>query len=71
MGERGLSETAFDYVLNEVPFTFIFGDTDDKIDMLFIGGLVGVSVDEDYALTPKFGYGVVENKKIPKNRYGY
>ena len=32
--------------------------------MLFVGGLIGVSIDADYALTPRFGYGIVENKKV-------
>ena len=31
--------------------------------MLFVGGLVGVNVNEtDCALTPVFGYGVMEDK---------
>ncbi len=37
---------------------------EDDIKMLFVGGLVGVNVnDTDSALTPVFGYGVMEDKK--------
>jgi hypothetical protein len=48
--------------MNQVPFTWKMYEYDIK--MLFVGGLVGVNVnDTDSALTPVFGYGVMEDKK--------
>ena len=58
-----ISKESFQYALNQVPFKLEIGHTGTKIDMKFIGGLVGVSIDaNDSALTPVFAYAVVETK---------
>lgn len=47
--------------MNQVPFIWQYYD--QEIKMLFVGGLVGVSVAaSDNALAPVFGYAVTENK---------
>jgi hypothetical protein len=61
MGENGLSTSVFNYSLNKVPFEFLFGDTGVKVDLNFLGGLMGVSVCKtDNALLPIFGYAVTQ-----------
>ena len=58
---RGLHTRDFKYHMNQVPF--IWNCYGNEVEMLFIGGLVGVKVDKsDFALTPVFGYAVTENK---------
>ena len=46
--------------MNQVPFTLNYYER--EIDMLFIGGLIGVVLHKDQALQPVFGYAVTENK---------
>jgi hypothetical protein len=58
----GLTTDQFDYYMNQVPFIWNFFGT--EINMLFVGGLVGVHVNEnDSALEPIFAYAVTEDKK--------
>ena len=65
MCDEGLKTFDFSYHMNQVPFTWNYHGT--EINMLFAGGLVGVNVNEtDSALTPVFGYGVMEDKKEPE-----
>ena len=65
----GLSETSFSYKINKVSFKFKYGIAGPVVDMLFVGGFISVNKDPvDYALTPKFGYCVVEKDKVQKSR---
>jgi hypothetical protein len=51
----------FMYHMNQVPFVWKIYNTD--VDMLFVGGMVGVAYDEnDKSVAPVFGYGVAEAK---------
>ena len=58
----GLSTDDFDYRLNKVPFIWRYYGM--KYNMLFVGGFVGVSVnEEDSSISPVFGYGVIDDVK--------
>ena len=35
---------------------------DKNIDMLFVGGMLGVLYERDHSITPIFGHAVIENK---------
>lgn len=61
MGEGGMDLPNFKYKTNTVPFTFKYFGSTKKYDMSFLGGLIGVSVDSgDHALTPTFGYAIIQ-----------
>ena len=49
--------SGLEYHMNQVPFKWIYyGNT---MDMLFVGGLIGVSSGADKALQPVFGYSIM------------
>ncbi len=52
--------------MNQIPFIWNYHAT--EIKMLFVGGLVGVLSEKDKSLMPIFGYSVMENKKIEKQK---
>jgi hypothetical protein len=55
--------------MNQIPFLWNYSkdvETEIRIKMLFVGGLVGVLSEKNKALLPIFGYSVMENKKIEK-----
>ncbi|CAF0814897.1 unnamed protein product [Brachionus calyciflorus] len=54
----GITTKSFDYHMNQVPFKWNY--LGQEIDMLFIGGLIGVVVQKDQALKPVFGYSVAK-----------
>ncbi len=56
-----INSRMFKYALNQVPFNWSYHGK--NIEMLFIGGLVGVAVESDSALKPVFGYAIAEDKK--------
>lgn len=58
----GYSTSSFPYHLNQVPFVWEYKDY--EINMLFVGGLVGVKKSKDQTLTPVFGYGVATDLKL-------
>ena len=63
--QKGVTTSSFGYHMNQVPFTWEY--LGQQIEMLFIGGMVGISASKgDNALEPVFGYAVTENK-INKN----
>ena len=67
---NGVTTRSFDYHMNQVPF--IWDYPGQEIKMLFIGGMVGVSVNKiDNALEPVFGYAVTENKINTKEQPDY
>ena len=62
----GVTTSSFDYHMNQVPFVWNYHDT--EIEMLFVGGLVGVVSDKDKCLQPVFGYSIMEDKAVTDNR---
>lgn len=46
--------------MNQVPFIWEY--LGHEIKMLFVGGFIGVLIEEDCNLVPTFGYAVTENK---------
>jgi len=56
----GLTTSQFYYHMNQVPFVWNYHG--DEIKMLFVGGLIGVTIGSDKELTPTFGYSIVENR---------
>lgn len=56
----GVTTSSFSYHMNQVPFKWQYFNQD--IDMLFVGGLIGVSLQKDNSLKPVFGYAVTEAK---------
>jgi hypothetical protein len=59
-GFSGVTTSSFGYHLNQVPFKWNYYN--NFVDMLFVGGLIGVCVNKDISLQPIFGYAVVEDK---------
>jgi len=46
--------------MNQVPFIWNYSGA--EIEMLFVGGLIGILSEKDNALLPIFGYSVIEDK---------
>jgi hypothetical protein len=46
--------------MNKVPFTWNYHD--NVVDMLFVGGLIGVLAQKDNSLLPLFAYSIIEDK---------
>ena len=59
--ESEVTSSEFKFTLNKVPFDWKFLGETSK--MLYIGGLVGVSIGSDSALKPVFGYAIAEDRK--------
>jgi hypothetical protein len=57
----GLNSSSFDYHMNQIPFDWSYIGT--KVKMLFVGGLVGIVMENDESLLPIFGYSIMEDKK--------
>jgi hypothetical protein len=58
----GLKTSSFAYHMNQVPFIWEYLGLGHEIKMLFVGGFIGVLIEEDCNLVPTFGYAVTENK---------
>lgn len=66
----GLTTNKFTYHMNQVPYIWNYYET--EYNMLFVGGLVGVNVSKtDSALTPVFGYAVMDDKKEISDKETY
>ena len=46
--------------MNQVPFRWLYHES--KVDMLFVGGLIGVLAQKDNSLLPLFAYSIIEDK---------
>ncbi len=67
--DYGLSETSISFELSKVSFNFKYGSEGPAMDMLVVGGFISVDLDPvDYALTPKFGYSIIEKDKVMRRR---
>jgi hypothetical protein len=61
----GLTTKSFSYHMNQVPFKWKYHT--EEIDMLFVGGLIGVLGQKDNSLVPLFAYSITESKVKDKN----
>ena len=48
--------------MNQIQFDWTI--VNKQMDMLFVGGLIGVSSGADKALQPVFGYSIMDNKIV-------
>ncbi|RNA01564.1 hypothetical protein BpHYR1_052755 [Brachionus plicatilis] len=65
----GLTTSSFEYHMNQVPFVWNY--LNSEIEMLFIGGLIGVVHHKDQALQASFGYAVTEDKIKAGKQFGH
>ena len=57
--ESTVGSNRFEFSLNKVPFKWKCGR---EIDMHYYGGMIGVSIASDSALTAVFGYAIAEDR---------